>query len=72
MWLFVIEKRVDMGFLTGMIGAVVKTALTPIAILEDVVSVTQGEVPGATVDVVSEVVGDVIVSVGDLAEGDLI
>lgn len=61
-----------MGFLKGMIGAVVKTALTPIAILEDVVSVATGEAPEATVEVLGEVVEDVIVSVGDLAEGDLI
>lgn len=37
-----------MGFLSGMFSAVVKTALTPVAIVKDAVNVVTGEEANAT------------------------
>lgn len=37
-----------MGFLTGMFSAVVKTMLTPVAIVKDVVNIATGEEADAT------------------------
>jgi len=37
-----------MGFLDNIVGAVVKTALTPVAVVKDVINVATGEEADAT------------------------
>ena len=38
-----VQKQLNMGFLTNLISATVKTALTPVAIVKDVIDVATGE-----------------------------
>ncbi len=60
-----------MGFLSGIVSAVVKTALTPVAVVKDVVNIVVDEKPNATKKLVESAVEDVADAVDDLADGDL-
>lgn len=58
-----------MGFLSGLITATVKTVLTPLVVVKDVVT---GDLPEGTADHVEDIVDDISESLDDLADGDLI
>jgi len=61
-----------MGFLSGMFSAVVKTALTPIAVVVDVANVVTGEDPNATKQLLNSAGQDVIEAGDDLADGEIL
>jgi hypothetical protein len=60
-----------MGFLSNIISATVKTALTPIAIAKDAVSVVTGEEPESTKELLEQAADDVSEGFDDLSDGDL-
>lgn len=60
-----------MGFLSGMVSAVVKTALTPVAIVKDVVNVVTGEEANATKSLLESATEDVSDVADDLGDGDI-
>lgn len=55
-----------MGFLGNILGAGIKVALTPIAIVADVVDIAEGEAPTTTVSLLASAVDDVIDAADDL------
>lgn len=59
-----------MGFLSGMFSAVVKTALTPVAIVKDAVNVITDEEADTTKKLVQSAIEDVVDAVDDLGDGD--
>jgi len=60
-----------MGFLTGMFSAVVKVALSPVAIVKDVANVAIGEDADATKSLLGSAVDDAEDAMDDLiGEGD--
>ena len=60
-----------MGFLTGMFSAVVKVALSPVAIVKDVANVAMGEEVDATKSLLGSAVDDAEDAMDDLiGEGD--
>jgi hypothetical protein len=61
-----------MGFLTNMIGATVKTVLTPVAVVEDVVNIATGKEVSATKSLLESAARDVVDSFDDLGDGDLL
>jgi hypothetical protein len=61
-----------MGFLTNMISATIKTALTPIAVVKDVVNVATGEEADATKNLLSSAAEDVADAGDDLGDGELL
>ena len=61
-----------MGFLTNIISATVKTVLTPVAIVKDVVNVATGEEADATKELVKSATKDVNKGIDDLHEGEFL
>jgi hypothetical protein len=61
-----------MGFLSGMFSAVVKIALTPVAIVKDAVNVVIGEEADATISLLESAAEDVSDSVDDLGDGEML
>ena len=61
-----------MGFLSGMFGAVVKTALTPIAVVKDAVNIAIGEDADATRSLLESAAEDVSDAVDDLGDGEML
>ena len=61
-----------MGFLTGMFSAVVKTALTPVAIVKDVANVVTGEDADVTKSLLESAAEDVADATDDLGDGDVL
>jgi len=61
-----------MGFLSGMFSAVVKTALTPVAIVKDVVNIVTGEEADATKSLLESAVEDVADATDDLGDGEFL
>lgn len=61
-----------MGFLTNMISATIKTALTPVAIAKDVVNVVTGDEPDSTKNLLSSAADDVAEATDDLGDGDVL
>lgn len=61
-----------MGFLSEMFSAVVKTVLTPVAIVKDVVNVATGEEADATKNLLNSAGEDVENSIDDLADGKIL
>ena len=61
-----------MGFFTNLISATVKTALTPVAVVKDVVNIATGEDADATKSLLSSAANDVAESVDDLTDGDVL
>lgn len=55
-----------MGFFSGLIGAAVKVAITPIAVVKDVVNVATGEDPNATKSLLDSAGDDVKDAIDDL------
>lgn len=61
-----------MGFLSNLVSATVKVALTPVAVVKDVVDVASGNEPNNTGKLI-ESVGDNLSDAGDnLSDGNLI
>lgn len=56
-----------MGFLSGLVGAAVKTVTSPIVIVSDIVT---GE--SNSIDLAENIVDDVMDSFEDLVDGDII
>jgi len=60
-----------MGFLTGMFSAVVKTVLTPVAIIKDVINISTGEEADATKDLLESAREDAMDAFDDLGDGEI-
>jgi DNA-binding protein YbaB len=60
-----------MGFLSNIVGATIKTALTPVAIDKDVVNVATGEKADATKNLLNSAVKDASQATDDLCDGEL-
>jgi hypothetical protein len=61
-----------MGFLTNIIGATVKVALTPVAVVKDVVNIATGDEVDATKSLLESAVDNVEDAASDLGDGDLL
>ena len=61
-----------MGFLSGMFSAVVKTVLTPVAIVKDVVNIATGEEADATKSLLESAGDDVADAVDNLGDGNVL
>ena len=59
-----------MGFLTNIVSATIKTALTPVAVVVDVVNVVTGQDVDATKKLLSSAVKDTGDAVDDLCDGN--
>jgi hypothetical protein len=59
-----------MGFFTNMVSATIKTALTPVAIVKDVVNVATGEDAESTKKLIQSAQQDVSEGLDDLGEGE--
>jgi len=59
-----------MGFFTNMVSATIKTALTPVAIVKDVVNVATGEDAESTKKLIQSAQQDVTEGLDDLGEGE--
>jgi hypothetical protein len=60
-----------MGFLSNIISATVKTALTPVAVVKDVVNVATGEEADATKNLVKSAGDDTAEAIADLVDGEI-
>lgn len=60
-----------MGFLSGIVSAVVKTALTPVSIVKDAVNVVTGEEADTTKSLLESAAEDVSDAADDLGDGDI-
>lgn len=60
-----------MGFFSNIIGATVKTALTPVAVLKDVVNIATGEEADATKNLLESASEDVSDAFEDLTDGEI-
>lgn len=58
-----------MGFFSNVVSAVVKTALTPIAIAKDAVNIVSGEEPDTTKDLLESIGDDLSDAVDDVTGG---
>ncbi len=61
-----------MGFLSNMFSATVKTVLTPVTVVKDVVNVVSDEEPDTTKRLLESASDDVEDGFEDLGEGDLL
>lgn len=61
-----------MGFLKKIASATIKTVLTPVAIVADVVTIMSDSESSVTEDLLTSALKDVKESVNDLSEGDII
>jgi hypothetical protein len=61
-----------MGFLSNLVGATIKTALTPVAILKDTVNVVTGEEADATKKLIQSAGEDLADAGEDLADGEIL
>lgn len=60
-----------MGFFTNIISATVKTVLTPIAVVKDVVNIATGNEADATKDLLESAREDASDAFDDLGDGEL-
>lgn len=60
-----------MGFFSNIISATVKVALTPVAIVKDVVKVVQEEEPDTTKELLDSAKDDAEEAADNLADGDM-
>jgi hypothetical protein len=61
-----------MGFLSSIIGATVKTVLTPVAVVKDAVNVLTGESPDSTKELLESIANDLSEGVEDLGDGEVL
>ena len=60
-----------MGFFSNIIGSVVKVALTPVAVVKDVVNIATGEDADATKELLESAKEDAGEAINDLCDGEL-
>ena len=60
-----------MGFFTNILSATVKTVLTPVAVVKDVVNIATGEKPDSTKNLLSSAQSDAVNAFDDLGDGEL-
>ena len=61
-----------MGFLSSIIGATVKTVLTPVAVVKDALNIVSGESPDSTKELLESIVNDLSEGVADLGDGEVL
>jgi len=61
-----------MGFLSSIIGATVKTVLTPVAVVKDAMNIVSGESPDSTKELLESIVNDLSEGFDDLGDGEII
>lgn len=61
-----------MGFLTNVLSATIKTALTPIAVAKDVVNIATGEEVDSTKSLLESAKEDVEESFEDIGDGEFL
>jgi len=61
-----------MGFFSNIFSATIKTVLTPVAIVKDVVNVAKGEEPDATKNLIKSAVEDTEEAFEDLGDGEML
>lgn len=61
-----------MGFLTNLLSATVKTALTPIAIVKDAANIVTGNEPDSTKNLLQSAADDASEAGDDLIDGELL
>lgn len=61
-----------MGFLGSLISGTIKVALTPIAIVTDVIEVVNDNEPDTTQNLLKSALDDIETSVDDLTKGDIL
>ena len=61
-----------MGFLSSIIGATVKTVLTPVAVVKDAMNIVSGESPDSTKELLESIVNDLSEGVADLGDGEVL
>ena len=59
-----------MGFFTNILSATVKTVLTPVAVVKDVVNIATGEEPDSTKNLLSIAQEDAENAFDDLGDGE--
>jgi hypothetical protein len=61
-----------MGFLSNLVSATIKTALTPVAVVKDAVNVVVGDEPENTKKLLESAVNDLEDATDDLGDGELL
>lgn len=61
-----------MGFLSGITGALIKTVLTPVAVVKDAVNVVTGEEADTTKSLLESASDDVSDAMDDLGDGNVL
>lgn len=61
-----------MGFFSNLLSGVVKSIITPVAIVVDVVDIAQGEEPNNTSNLTESAIEDLKQAVDDLTDGDIL
>lgn len=61
-----------MGFLTNIISATIKTALTPVAVVKDVVNIATGEEADSTKNLLGSAAEDVSDATDELGDGNFL
>lgn len=64
------QKNENMGFLTNIVSATIKTALTPVAVVKDVVNVAVGEDADATKNLLESAREDASDAIDNLGDGE--
>lgn len=60
-----------MGFFSNLVSATVKTALTPVAVVKDVVNIATDQEPSSTKNLIQSAGDDLVDSIDDLTDGEL-
>jgi hypothetical protein len=58
-----------MGFLSNIVSATIKTALTPVAVVKDVINVATGQDPDTTKNLIESAGEDVSDAIDDITGG---
>jgi len=58
-----------MGFLSNIVSATIKTALTPVAVVKDVINVATGQDPNTTKNLIESAGEDVSDAIDDITGG---
>lgn len=61
-----------MGFLSNLVSATVKTALSPVAVAKDVVNIVTGEEADSTKNLLQSAAEDIKEAGDDLGDGELL
>lgn len=61
-----------MGFLSSIVGATVKTVLTPVAVVKDAVNIVSGDSPDSTKELLESIVNDLEEGFDGLGDGEVL